>query len=43
MKDRGKQSWAPALLLVVLALTTALCGVLAARRAAGASTRVAQW
>ena len=39
----GKQSWAPALLLVVLALTTAGCGVLATRHAAGASTRVARW
>lgn len=39
----GKQSWAPALLLVVLALVTALCGVLASRHAAGAATRVARW
>lgn len=39
----GKQSWAPALLLVALALVTALCGVLASRHAAGAATRVARW
>lgn len=39
----GKQSWAPALLLVVLALVTALCGVLASRHAADAATRVARW
>lgn len=34
----GKQSWAPALLLALLALITATCGVLAARHAAGVST-----
>ena len=39
----GRQSWAPAVLLAALALVTAVCGVLAARRAAGASTRVGQW